>query len=189
MLNQALVFLLETLGSLMAGAFLLRFYMQIRRAPFRNPLGTFLLAATDFAVRPLRRIIPGLMGWDLASLCAAWLTELLLISSIFALASLAASLPAALPGLALLASVKLLALFIHLLIWIVIIAALFSWFQPYHWAGSFVSGLVQPWLRPLQKILPLVGNVDLSPLALILILQLILMAPIAWLEQAVVHLV
>lgn len=189
MLDQALIFLLETLGSLMAGAFLLRFIMQLRRAPFRNPLGTFLLAATDFAIKPLRRVVPGLLGLDWASLLAAWLTEMLLVSSIFALVGQTAGFPAALPGLALVAGVKLLALFVHLLIWIVIINALFSWFQPYHWVNALVGGLVQPLLRPLQKILPLVGNVDLSPLALILILQLLLMAPIAWLEQVVVRLV
>jgi len=183
MLDQALIFLLETLGSLLAGAFLLRFYMQLRRAPFRNPLGHFLLAATDFAVKPLRRIIPGLLGWDWASLVAAWLTLFSLVFSIFALSGQIAGFSAALLGLAFMASVKLLALFVQLLIWIVIIAALFSWIQPHHWINSFVSGLVQPLLRPLQKILPLVGNVDLSPLALILILQLILMLPIAWLAQ------
>lgn len=188
MLNQAMLFLLETLSSLLAGAFLLRFYMQLRRAPFRNPLGHFLLAATDFAVKPLRRVIPGLLGWDWASLVAAWLTELALVSGIVALSGHELTLPAALAGLSFMAAVKMLALAVHLLIWIVVITAVFSWVQPYHWINTFASGLVQPLLRPLQKVLPLVGNVDLSPLALILILQLILMAPIAWLEQFAVHL-
>ncbi|MDP2828721.1 MAG: YggT family protein [Sulfuricellaceae bacterium] len=189
MLNQAVLFLLETLTSLLAGAFLLRFYMQLRRAPFRNPLGNFLLAATDFAVKPLRRVIPGLLGWDWASLVAAWLTELALVSGIIALSGHELALPAALAGVSFMAAVKLLALAVHMLIWIVVITAIFSWVQPHHWINAFAGGLVQPLLRPLQKVLPLVGNVDLSPLALILILQLILMAPIAWLEQFAVRLV
>ncbi|MDD5403002.1 MAG: YggT family protein [Sulfuricella sp.] len=189
MLNQALLFLLDTLLSLAAGAFLLRFYMQLLRAPFRNPVGQFLLAATDFAVKPLRRIIPGLLGWDWASLMAAWLSEVLLVTTTFWLLGHAAGFPAALAGLALLAAVKLLALSINMLIWAVIISAVLSWVQPRHWINSLASGLAWPFLRPLQRIIPTIGNVDLSPLVLILLCQLILMLPVAWLEQLAVQLV
>lgn len=188
MLNQALLFLLDTLLSLVAGAFLLRFQMQLMRAPFRNPLGQFLLAATDFAVKPLRRIIPGLLGWDWASLTAAWAAQLLLVTVTFLLLGHAAAFPAALGGLAFLATVKLLALGINLLIWTVIISAILSWVQPYHWLNALAGSLVQPLLRPLQRFIPTIGNVDLSPLALILLGQLVLMLPIAWLEQLALRL-
>jgi len=189
MLNQSLLFLLDTLLSLIAGAFLLRFYMQILRAPFRNPVGQFVLAATDFAVKPLRRVIPGLWGWDWASLTAAWAMEWLLVSASFWLLGHFADFPAALAGLAILALVKLLALSVNLLIWVVIISAVLSWVQPYHWLNSLAGGLVRPFLRPLQRIIPPLGNVDLSPLVLILLCQLVLMLPIAWLEQFVIRLV
>jgi YggT family protein len=189
MLNQALLFLLDTLLSLVAGAFLLRFYMQLLRAPFRNPVGQFLLAATDFAVKPLRRIIPGVLGWDWASLVAAWATEILLVTTTFWLLGHAAAFPAALGGLAILAAVKLLALSVNLLIWTVIISAVLSWVQPRHWFNSLAGGLAWPFLRPLQRLIPTIGNVDLSPLVLILLCQLILMLPIAWLERLAVQLV
>ncbi len=183
MLNQALLFLLDTLLTLVAVAFLLRFQMQLMRVPFRNPVGQFLLAATDFAVKPLRRIIPGLLGWDWASLAAAWATQMLLVTATFLLLGHATAFPAALGGIAFLAVVKLLSLAVNLLIWTAIASAVLSWVQPYHWLNGLAHSLVQPFLRPLQKLIPTIGNVDLSVLVLILLGQLVLMLPIAWLEQ------
>lgn len=188
MLNQALLFLLDTLLSLLAAAFLLRFQMQAMRTPFRNPIGQFLLAATDFAVKPLRRIIPGLGGLDWASLLAAWATQMVLVTATFLLAGQAAGIPAAFGGLAFLALVKLLSLWINLLIWTVILSAILSWVQPYHWLNGLAGSLVQPFLRPLQKVIPTLGGVDLSPLVLILFGQLLLILPIAWLEQLALRL-
>ena len=189
MLNQALLFLLDTLLSLLAGAFLLRFQMQLLRLPFRNSMGQFLLAVTDFAVKPLRRIVPGLLGLDWASLLAAWISELLLVSATLWVLGHAATFPEALSGLAFLALVKLVALSVNLVIWTTIVSAVFSWVQPYHWLNGLASGLVRPFLRPLQRIIPTIANVDLSPLALILVCQLILMLPVAWLEQIAARLI
>jgi YggT family protein len=183
MLNQALLFLLDTLLTLVAAAFLLRFQMQLMRAPFRSPVGQFLLAATDFAVKPLRRIIPGALGLDWASLVAAWLTQLVLVTTTFLILGHVISFPASIAGIAFLSLVKLLGLGVNLLIWITIISAILSWVQPYHWMNALAGSLVRPFLRPLQRFIPTIGGVDLSPLALILIGQLILMLPIAWLEQ------
>lgn len=187
MLNQALLFLLETLLSLVAGAFLLRFQMQLLRIPFRNPMGQFLLAITDFAVKPLRRVVPGLLGLDWASLLAAWITELLLVCATFWVLGHAAAFAGALGGLAFLALVKMVALSVNLVIWTTIVSAVFSWVQPYHWLNGLAGGLVRPFLRPLQRIIPPIANVDLSPLVLILVCQLILMLPVAWLENLASH--
>ena len=84
--------------------------------------------------------------------------------------------------------VKLLGLGINLLIWIVILSAILSWVQPYHWLNGLAGSLVQPLLRPVQKFIPTLGGVDLSPLALILCGQLLLILPIAWLEQLALRL-
>jgi YggT family protein len=66
-MNQALIFLLETFLGLFSLALLLRFYLQVVRAPARNPLSHFLAALTDFIVRPTRRVVPGLRGYDLST--------------------------------------------------------------------------------------------------------------------------
>ena len=62
MLSGALIFLVQTVFGLFVVALLLRFYLQLVRAPYRNPLSDFLHALTDFMVRPARRIVPGLWG-------------------------------------------------------------------------------------------------------------------------------
>src|SRR5258707_15147617 len=84
-MNQALIFLLETFLGLFSLALLMRFYLQAVRAPARNPLSQFLAALTDFIVRPTRRVVPGLWGYDLSTLLLAWLTELLLVGGVLAL--------------------------------------------------------------------------------------------------------
>src|ERR1700740_3315822 len=77
MLDQALRFLLDTIFGIITYAFLLRFLMQWLRAPFRNPLGQAVVALTDWAAKPLRRVVPGLRGLDLSTLLLAWLTQFL----------------------------------------------------------------------------------------------------------------
>ena len=75
MLIQILLFVLDTVCGLLTLALLVRFAMQWTRAPFRNPLGQFIVAVTDWMVRPVRRLIPGLFGLDTASLLLAWLWQ------------------------------------------------------------------------------------------------------------------
>src|SRR5688572_6613904 len=79
MISQALIFLVTTIGGLFTLALMLRFMLQAVRAPGRNQLSQFVAALTDFAVRPLRRVIPGWWGLDLATLALAWLVEVVQI--------------------------------------------------------------------------------------------------------------
>lgn len=183
MATQALLYVLETIFSLFALAALTRFYAQAFRAPFRNPVANFVVALTDFAVKPLRKIIPGAMGLDLASLVVAWLTQVLMLIAMYALISTAVLVsPGFWPGVALLALVKVVKLSIYLLMGVVFILAILSWINPYHPIRPFFETLARPFLKPFQRLIPLIGGVDLSPLALLLVLQVILMAPMAWLE-------
>ncbi|MDX2219066.1 MAG: YggT family protein [Burkholderiales bacterium] len=188
MLSQALIFLLETAFNLLVLAALLRFFMQLFRAPFRNPVAQFVVALTDFAVKPLRRVIPGLGGLDLASLFFAWLAELILLVLVFAIRYQALPDAAALPALLTLSLIALLRLTVYLLIGVVLVQAILSWVSPYHPMMPLFSTLTQPFLAPIRRVVPLVGGVDLSPLVLLVVCQLILMLPIAWLELEVVRL-
>lgn len=190
MLSQAAIFLVETILGLFSLALLLRFYLQLVRAPYRNPVSQFLCALTDFAVIPARRVIPGLWGMDLATLMLAWLCEVLQLVAVLALRGVdsdAAS-GAVLAAIAVLAAVKLLKMSIYILMVAVIVQAILSWVNPYSPIGPLLSSLTQPFLRPVQRYVPMVANVDLSPLVLIIVLQLILMLPVAWLEMNVARL-
>ncbi|MEP7157408.1 MAG: YggT family protein, partial [Betaproteobacteria bacterium] len=183
MLTQALTYVLETIFNLFVLAVLTRFYAQAFRAPFRNPIANFVVALTDFAVKPMRKIIPGVWGLDIASLLVAWIAEIILLVSVFALVGMSTlSVPGFWPTVILLALVKLLKLSIYLLMGVVIIQAILSWVSPYHPIRPFFDALSRPFLRPLQRGIPLVGGVDLSPLVLLVILQVILILPMAWLE-------
>jgi YggT family protein len=187
MLTQAAIFLIQTVVGLFALALLLRFYLQLVRAPYRNPISQFLNALTDFLVKPTRRIVPGLWGMDLATLLLAWLCEVIILFAVLALGGVepGAIGATAFFGILVLGMVKVLKTSIYILMVAVIVQAILSWVNPYSPVGPLLSSLTQPLLRPLQKRVPMVANVDLSPLVLIIILQLLLMVPIAWMEMNV----
>ncbi len=183
MATQALVYVLDTIFNLFVLAVLTRFYAQAFRAPFRNPIANFVVALTDFAVKPMRKIIPGIMELDFASLLVAWIAEILLLFAIKALITWSVlGLPGFWPAVVMVALVQLLKLSLYLLIGVVIVQVILSWVGPYHPIRPFFDALSRPFLRPLQKIIPQVGGVDLSPMVLVVIVQVILMAPMPWLE-------
>ena len=187
MLTDALIFLVKTVFGLFAIALLLRFYMQWARVAYRNPLSDFLAALTDFVVRPARRVIPGLWGVDLATLVIAWgvqFIELALVMQISAPPAMAT--PGTLvAGLALLAVIMIARLFLYILIAVVVCQVVVSWVNPYTPVGPLLNTMTRPFLRPLQRVVPPIANVDLSPLVLIIMCQLLLMVPIAYLELLV----
>lgn len=186
-MNQALIFLLETFLGLFSLALLLRFYLQAVRAPARNPMTQFLGALTDFIVRPTRRIIPGLWGYDLSTLLLAWLTELLLVASVLALKGyqLGPGVGSAIVGFMLLASLNLVKLFIYILMVAVFAQAILSFIAPRGPATSILASLTRPFLGLFQRRVPPVGGVDLSPLFVLVICQILLMWPVHSLELAI----
>ncbi|MGD9787822.1 MAG: YggT family protein [Sulfuricellaceae bacterium] len=187
MLSNALQFIVETVFNLFAIALLLRFLLQWLRASFRNPFSQFLVALTNFLVLPLRKVIPGLGGLDWASLFAAWLVELVMLLLVLLVGGfpLAVAGFGVFPGIALWAVVKLVSLGVYVFMGAVLIQALLSWVNPYSPIAPLLYALSEPLLRPVRKMLPPVGGVDLSPLVVLLVLQLVLMLPVAWLEMAV----
>ncbi len=179
-MNQALIFLLETFLGLFALALLLRFYLQAVRAPARNPLSQFLAALTDFLVRPARRVIPGLWGYDMSTLLLAWAVEVLLIVLIRAMSGLemGPAVGTAVTGLILLAVVNLIKRFLYILMVAVIAQAILSWVNPHSPAMSVLVSLTRLYLRPIQRRIPPIGRVDLSPLFVLVLCQLLLMWPV-----------
>ena len=184
MIAQAIAFVLDALFTLFILAALMRFWMQVFRAPTRNPIAQFTMALTDFAVKPLRRVVPGLFRLDLASLIVAWLLE-------FALQVLLALLrganfleaPGALSVLLFLAFVMLIRLSIYVFMGALIVGAVLSWVSPYHPVAPFFNALSNPFLKPFRRAIPLIGGVDITPVLVLIAFQLILMLPVALLEQ------
>ncbi len=184
MIAGALAFLVETAFGLFTFALLLRFYLQWARAPHRNPVSDFLHALTDFAVRPARRLIPGLWGLDFSTLTLAWLAQFVELWLSLAIRGWepGAQVGAALGALALLAVVKVLKQLVYIVMGAVLIQAILSWVAPYSPVMPLLSSMARPWTRLFQRVIPPVGNVDLSPLFVLVACQLVLMVPLAVLE-------
>jgi YggT family protein len=176
MLNQMLIFLLDTLLGLFSLALLLRFYMQLLRAPYRNPLSQFLIGVTDFMVRPARRIIPGFRGMDLPTLLLAWLAQLLLLVGVHTLQgyNFSSTIGIAIGGLGLLALVEIIKTTLYIVLVAVIMQAVLSWFNPYSPLAPTLDSFTRPFLGVIRKRLPPIGNVDLSPLFVLIGIQLLL---------------
>src|SRR5687767_3652045 len=190
MLTTALVFLVETAAGIFTVTLLLRFLLQWARAGQRNPISDFLGALTNWAVRPARRIIPGLWGLDMATLLLAWLTQFVEIFLVLQIRGYDLSLVggSAIAGMALLALLALVRISLYILIVVLIIQAVLSWVNPYSPVAPMLNGLTRPFVRPFQRMIPPVANVDLSPLFVIIVCQLLLMLPVAYLESAATRL-
>lgn len=178
MLTDSLFFILQTAAQLLGGIFLLRFLMQWARVPFRNPIGQFVVAASDWAVLPLRRVVPGLWGVDLSSLLLAWLVQYAYYMLAFAASSIggfeALVTPAVIGTVALAALIETARLFLYLIFGIVILTAVMSWVNPYAPMAPVLNALARPFLAPFQRFIPPLGGVDLSPIVLMIVLQLLL---------------
>jgi len=185
MLMDASQFLLRVLFDLAAIAFGLRFYMQWTRVPFHNPFAQFIVRVTDFAVRPVRRVVPGLFGLDFASLLLFLLAQAMLVLLSHALLGypfLVAGIQVW-PGFMLLTLVAALKLVLYVGMGLVLLQALLSWINPYAPHAAVLNALTRPMLSPLQRFVPGIGGIDLSPLVALILMQLVLIAPLAGLER------
>lgn len=182
MISEALMFLLDVLLQPFAAILLLRFHLQWLRAPLRNPIGEFVMVLTDFLVLRARRWIPAIKGMDSASLLLALLTEMLYLAGMLSLQGLPLhGMP--LPGLLTLTLVKLLKISVYLLMGALFAQAILSWVNPYTPAAPLLDAVTRRFLRPLRQFMPLLGNVDLSPLLLLIICNLLVIVPIGMLER------
>ena len=172
MLYQITSLLLEVAAGLIAGTCLLRLYMQYQRIPMSvrsgNPLAKFIFALTDWLVLPLRRVIPAVGRWDLASLVGAFLVQLAQFLILWVILGMGMSLLSVL----VLAGFGLVRMAISGMTGLVIIYAILSWVQTQSMAADFLERLVMPLLTPIRRVLPLVGGIDLSPLVLLVLLQI-----------------
>ncbi len=171
MLYQITSLLLEVAAGLVAGTCLLRLYMQYQRIPMSarsgNPLARFIFALTDWLVLPLRRVIPAVGRWDMASLVGAYLIQLAQFLILWLLIGMSTSVV----SVAVLGVFGLVRVAISGMTGLVIIYAILSWVQTQSVGADFLERLVMPVLAPIRRVLPLVGGIDLSPLVLLLILQ------------------
>jgi len=166
--------LLETVGALLGVTLLLRAYMNWVGMPSRNPLAQFAIALTDWLVRPLRRVIPPAGRWDTASLVAAYLVAVVMMALTFVLIGASVS-TWPLGSLLLTALVQVLRWCLYMVFFLTLVHVIFGWINPYAPVAPAVAMLVRPFLAPFQRILPPIGGFDLSPLVLLIVVNILLL--------------
>jgi YggT family protein len=179
MLGQIGVFLVDTIATFFVFLLLARFHFQWLRVPFRNPAGEFVIATTNWAVKPARRVIPGMAGLDIASLLLAWVLQ---AASLWAQFAIVGGQPAPLPLIAV-AAVDLVRYSIYFLVFALIVQAVLSWTNPHTAIAPAFDALTRPFLRPFRRYVPPLGGIDLTPLVLLIVLQ-VLLIPLQYLRAA-----
>ena len=168
MLYQIATLLLDVLGGLLTGACLLRLYMQWQRVPFSNPVGALVFALTDWFIMPLRRLIPPTGQWDISSLVGGLLVQQVQYGVLWLIAGGAIS-GAVVP---LLATFGLVRVAISDLFGLLLVHLILSWVRTRSPMSDVMARLYAQLLRPVQRVVPLVGGLDLSPLVLLVLLQI-----------------
>lgn len=177
MTNQIIIFLIDTILGLFSLALLLRFYFQLLRVPYYNNIVQFLIAVTDFIVRPARRFIPGWKGLDMSTLVLAWLTECVIVTSLYFYQGFdfGTNMAAAAGVMGLLGMVGIIKMTLYIVLFMIIAQAIISWVNPYSPLAPLLNTFTQPFLSVFRRRIPPIANVDLSPLFVLIIIQLLLM--------------
>lgn len=169
MLHSIFSLIIDTIAAVLGGVLLLRFWMQVVRVRPPATLAQFTFQISDWLVKPLRRMLPGVGGYDWASLIGA---VLIIVLSIAIKLFIASSFNV--QFLVLLSLLRFVEWVLYGFMGLIILEAIFSWVNPHAPLAPFIGALNEPLLRPLRRIIPLIGSVDLSPLVALLLLQIAL---------------
>jgi len=172
-------FLIITIFDLYLMVILLRFFLQLFRADFYNPLSQFIVRATNPVLKPLRQVIPGLGGIDISSLVFALVVSLLKFFLVYAI--VAGAVPPFLK-LIIISLADLLTQSVNLLFWLILVRVIMSWINPglHNPIMSVIYQLTEPLMAPVRRMLPPMGGLDLSPILLLLGIRFILIAIESW---------
>lgn len=170
-INDAAIFIIQTLGSLYLLIVLMRFILQLVRANFYNPLCQFVVKATQPLLKPLRRVIPSLFGLDMSSLVLAIIVQMVIFAVVLTLSYMSFNIL----GLLLWAIIGVTALFLKVFFFAMIISVILSWVAPGSVSpgAELVNQITEPALAPFRRFLPSMGGLDISPILAFMVIQLI----------------
>lgn len=195
-LTSPLLLIINTLFDLYVLMVMLRFILQMLRADFYNPISQFIVRVTTPPLKPLRKIIPGMGGQDMAALVLCLL--IILIKFIF-IRSLGAGViditnvmapigSASVGGLIIIALADMLATFINIFLFAIIIQVILSWVNPgaYNPIIGLISTISRPVMIPIQRFIPPLGGLDLSPLfatLALMVIKMLIIPPIIYIAN------
>ncbi len=185
MFSSALNFLLHTILNTLTIMFLLRFFMQLFRTSFYNPLGQMVMALTDFAVKPVRKFIPSWKKIDLSTLFLAILTQFLLQLVLlwlrdFPMSVAGSSIWPSIVGMCILGTIRAV---LDLFFYAILLQVILSWVNPHTPIAPVLESLTRPILAPIQRIIPLTNGIDFSPVVALILLQMLNVSVITSLQS------
>jgi len=177
-------FLIEVIIGLYALIVMLRFMLQWVRADFYNPVSQFIVKATAPVLNPLRRIIPGIGGIDVAALLLVWVIltiKLILLFSLQGGASFTAAMLLAIP--------EMIEMIFNIFIYSILVLVILSWVNPngYNPAIGLIHSLTSPVMNPLRRIIPSAGGIDFTPMIAMVVLYLAQMLILPPIKQLIIN--
>lgn len=172
-LAQAVLFLIQVAFGLYILLVLLRLLFQLARADFYNPVSQFIVTLTQPPLQVLRRFVPGLLGIDLAAVVL--LLALQMLETYFV--AWFRGMTPGIGGVAVLSVAQLIELAVYVYLFAIIIRVVLSWVNPYgmrHPVAGLLYDLTEPMLAPARRLIPPIAGLDLSPIAVLVLLQLTL---------------
>jgi YggT family protein len=180
-LTQVGLLVINTLVGLYLLLVVLRFLLQLVRADFYNPVSQFIVKATNAPLIPLRKVIPGLGGIDIASLVLALLVQAVAIILILLLNGIQPPLQVVMWS-----AIGIMSLLLKVYFWGLLITVIASWVAPnsYNPVLILINQILEPAMKPIRKIMPDMGGIDLSPIIMFLLIQVIEILLVKGLAQA-----
>ncbi|WP_269901260.1 YggT family protein [Paenalcaligenes faecalis] len=173
MFNDIFQVILQLALSLLGIAFLFRAWLYAIRMPPFNPYSMAILQVTDWAIQPIRKLIPTRKFIDIPSLLAAWLCAVIfLLGSSFLLTGQFVSIEL-MPRVLLASVFTTLKWAFDTAWWLLLIQVILSWVNARSPITPFLQALTNPIMNPIRKRLPATGAIDFSPLIALLGLQIL----------------
>ena len=185
MLTSAIGFLLNTILNTLSMLFLLRFFMQLFKCSFYNPIGQMVMTLTDFAVKPARRIILSWKKVDLSTLLLAVVTQFLLQLAMlwlrdFPIQVAGDSIWPSIIGMSLLGLIRAV---LDLFFYAILLQVILSWVNPNTPIAPMLNSLTKPILGPIQRIIPIANGIDFSPVVALILIQMLNISVISALQK------
>ena len=168
-MQPALIFIIKTIAQLYLLVLLLRFWLPLLGADFRNPLAQGILRITSPLVVPLRRLLPSIGRIDTATIVVAFAIQYLTFLVVLAMAGhVVATIPVLITTL-----IELAILTLNMFFFVILIKIILSWVAPttHNYATALLGTMAEPILRPFRQIIPPIGGLDISPIFAIILLQ------------------
>jgi YggT family protein len=181
-LTQVGLLIINTLVGLYLLLVVMRFLLQLVRADFYNPISQFIVKATNLPLIPLRKVIPGIGGIDVASIVLALLVQAVAIVLILLLNGIQ---PPPLQ-VAMWSAIGILSLLLKVYFWGLLITVIASWVAPnsYNPVLILINQILEPAMKPIRKIMPDLGGIDISPIIMFLLIQVLEILLVKGLAQA-----